>query len=269
MENRIDQKFAQLKSERKSAFVAYLTAGDPSLKQTPDLVFALEKAGADLIELGIPFSDPLADGPVIQLSSQRAIAAGCKLDGIFETVKEIRKQSEIPLILFTYYNPVFHFGIERFCKRSQETGADGLLILDLPPEEAQENLPLFEKYRLKLIPLIAPTTPPERMKKIAEVSSGFIYYVSREGVTGMQTQVASSLSEKLKQLREASSLPICVGFGISNPEQARFVAQEAEGVVVGSALVDQIFKLGVSNDLAQKLEAFARPLADAIHGVKK
>jgi len=266
-ENRIDRKFRELKARDQKAFVAYITAGDPSPDATPDLVWALERAGADIVELGIPFSDPLADGIVNQLSAQRALEAGTTTPRIFEILQAIRAQSQIPIVLYIYFNLIYAFGIERFCLQAFKAGADGLLVLDLPPEESQGNDigAHLGDGSLRRISLVAPTSPAERMDKIVQKASGFVYYVSREGVTGMQEHVASSIGSRIDLLRKHTTLPICVGFGISTPEQARTVAQQADGAVVGSVLVNRIAEWGKDKDLPQKLEDFARPLAQAIH----
>ena len=266
-ENRIDRKFRELKARDQKAFVAYITAGDPSPEATPNLVWALERAGADIVELGIPFSDPLADGIVNQLSAQRALEAGTTTPRIFEILQAIRAQSQIPIVLYIYFNLIYAFGIERFCLQAFKAGADGLLVLDLPPEESQGNDigAHLGDGSLRRISLVAPTSPAERMDKIVQKASGFVYYVSREGVTGMQEHVASSIGSRIDLLRKHTTLPICVGFGISTPEQAHTVAQQADGAVVGSVLVNRIAQWGKDKDLPQKLEAFARPLAQAIH----
>ena len=263
--NRIDQLFTRLGAEKKKAFVAYVVAGDPSLSETPEIVFALEKAGADIIELGIPFSDPLADGVVNQLGSQRALDAGTTVKGIFETVKIIRKTSSIPLVLFTYYNPIFHFGLAEFARQAEESGVDGVLVLDLPPEEAEAEWPAGST--LKRISLIAPTTPVDRIRKIAQSSSGFIYYVSREGVTGAQDQLATGITGQIAAIRAHTQLPVCVGFGISKPDQAATVAGLADGVVVGSAIVNLIAGLGKSPGLPKALHEFVLPLTKATHNL--
>jgi len=259
MHSRIDKCFARLRSEKRKGFIPYICAGDPSLKKTVDLALALEKAGADLLELGLPFSDPLADGIVNQLAAQRALAAGATVRGVFDCVREIRKSSQIPIVLYSYLNPIFQFGLEKFHREAEAAGVDGLLMLDLPPEEDVD----VGAGDLVHIRLIAPTTPAERMKKIAASARGFLYYVSREGVTGSQETIASSLSGKVAQLRQLSSLPIAVGFGISSPEQAREVARHADAVVVGSAIVDLIAKHGSGS--VEKVSVFARELANAIH----
>lgn len=263
MDNRIDITFSRLRAEKRKAFVSYITAGDPHLSQTPGLILALASAGVDVVELGIPFSDPLADGVVNQLAAQRALEAGTTIEGIFEAVKAIRTKSEVPIVLFTYFNPVFAYGLERFKANALKAGVDGMLLLDLPPEESAGEL--TADSQIKRITLIAPTTPEERVASIAEVSSGFIYYVSREGVTGMQSSLSTTISGHVDLIRKHSSLPICVGFGISTPEQARTVAGYADGVVIGSALVSKVAAWGKDSDLAAKLETFARPLAEAIH----
>ncbi len=258
MTNRIDSCFARLRAEKGKGFIPYICAGDPTLKRTVELSLALEKAGADLLELGLPFSDPLADGIVNQLAAQRALAAGATVRGVLDCVREIRKSSEIPIILYTYLNPIFQFG--DFHRAADKAGVDGLLILDLPPEEDLDAV----AGKLFHIRLIAPTTPRERIAKIVKGARGFLYYVSREGVTGARETVAASLPEQIKQLRELSDLPVAVGFGISSPEQAREVAQHADAVVVGSAIVSQIAARGGETDLAERVVATVKPLIDAV-----
>jgi tryptophan synthase alpha chain len=260
-ENRIDLKFRELKARGQKAFVAYITAGDPWPAATPALVWALERAGADIVELGVPFSDPLADGVVNQLSAQRALAAGTTPPQVLEIVRAVREHSQIPIVLYTYFNLLYAFGVERFCVQAHEAGVDGVLILDLPPDEDVGSL-----GHLCRISLVAPTSPSERIARIVQGATGFVYYVSREGVTGMQTNIATNTGSRVEMIRKHTSLPICIGFGISTPEQAHTVAQQADGAVVGSALVNQIAQMGNDPELAQKLEAFARPLAEAIHG---
>lgn len=267
-ENRIDRKFRELKARAQKAFVAYITAGDPSPEQTPELVWALERAGADIVELGIPFSDPLADGVVNQLSAQRALEAGTTPNHILEILRTIRTQSQIPIVLYTYFNMIYAYGIERFCLQAHQAGADGLLVLDLPPEESQEGTGVGARLgdgSLSRICLVAPTSPAERIAKIVQKATGFVYYVSREGVTGMQEHVATSISNRIDLLRKHTSMPICIGFGISTPEQAKAVASQADGAVIGSVLVNRIAEWGKDKALPEKLEEFARPLAAAIH----
>lgn len=262
MKNRIDNCFAELRGKKRKGFIPYICAGDPNLKRTIDLAFALEKSGADLLELGLPFSDPLADGIVNQLAAQRALKAGATIRGVFDCVREIRKKSQIPIVLYSYLNPIFQFGAGKFHRDAEDAGVDGLLILDLPPEEDID----LAVGNLVHIRLIAPTTPPDRIKRIAKNAKGFLYYVSREGVTGAQDSIAQSLPEKIAELGAASDLPIAVGFGISNPEQAREVAKHADAVVVGSAIVDLIAKHGDKGGMTEKVGAFAKEIADAVHG---
>jgi tryptophan synthase alpha chain len=266
-ENRLDRVFRELRGRGRKAFVAYITAGDPDPARTPELVWALERAGTDVVELGVPFSDPLADGVVNQLSAQRALEAGTKPSDVLEIVRQVRARSQVPLVLYTYFNLLCAYGLERFCLHAADAGVDALLVLDLPPEESQADGigARLGDGRLCRISLVAPTTPPERLARVLEKASGFVYYVSREGVTGMQEQMAASIGSRIELLRKTTSLPICVGFGISNAEQARAVVRQADGVVVGSALVDRIAAWGRDADLPAKLEAFARPLAEAVH----
>jgi tryptophan synthase alpha chain len=260
MQNRIDQCFAVLRARNEKAFIAYICAGDPSLSQTVDLSIALEKAGTDILELGVPFSDPLADGLVNQLAAQRALEAGATVAGVLDCIRQIRTRSQIPIVLYTYLNPIFQFGFEQFHREASEAGVDGLLILDLPPEEDQPSEgPLH-------IRLVAPTTPPERIQQICAGSAGFIYYVSREGVTGVQSSVATSVEEQVEQIRAHTKLPIAVGFGISTAEQAREVAQVADAIVVGSAIVKRIADLAAKPDMSAQIGAFAAPLITAAKG---
>ena len=260
LKNRIDNCFAQLCAAKHKGFIPYICAGDPNLKRTVDLALALERAGADLLELGLPFSDPLADGIVNQLAAQRALAVGTTIRGVFDCVREIRRNSQIPIVLYSYLNPIFQFGSEKFHREAENAGVDGLLILDLPPEE-DVDLPSGNVVHVRLI---APTTPPERIERIANSAKGFLYYVSREGVTGAQESLASSLPEKVAELRKHSNLPIAVGFGISNPQQAREVAQHAEAVVVGSAIVNLIGQHGDNSEMVEKVSAFASQIATAM-----
>ena len=262
MPNRIDNCFAALRARGAKAFIAYIAAGDPSLARTVELVFALEKSGVDLIELGVPFSDPLADGIVNQLAAQRALEGGATARGVLDCVRAIRAESQIPVVLYTYLNPIFQFGFAAFHEAAEEAGVDGLLILDLPPDEELAN-DLRSPNALKHIRLIAPTTPPARIAQLTAGAGGFIYYVSREGVTGEQTSVAKSLGERLALIRATTDLPVAVGFGVSNPEQVREVAAAADAVVVGSAIVRQIAEHGKDDDLIKIVSEFVRPLAAA------
>ena len=266
MSNRIDQKFAELRTARRAALIAYIAAGDPHLDATRELAWAFEKAGVDILELGVPFSDPLADGVVNQLAAARALAAGTTLHGVLDCVRAIRTQSQLPIVLYTYMNPIYRFGFAEFQRAAEAAGVDGLLILDLPPDEDAHNAELAQQTGLKRIRLIAPTTPPDRIARLTAGASGFVYYVSREGVTGERADIADSLPERLAAIRATTALPIAVGFGISTPEHVRQVARQAEAVVVGSAIVKQIAEFGRDPDLVEKLAAFVRPLAAATRG---
>lgn len=266
--NRIDACFARLKTEGRAGFVAYLTGGDPNLDATVELVLALERAGTDVVELGVPFSDPLADGATIQAAAGRALAAGVSVRGILECVRRIREKSEVPLVLFTYLNPIYAYGFERFHAGAAAAGADGVLLLDLPPDEAGTDGEFRAAPGLRAIRLVAPTTPPERIELLAKAAEGFIYYVSREGVTGEQASVSDSIGAQVAEIRRHTGLPVAVGFGISSPEQAAQVAAQSDAVVVGSAIVRRIGELGKSPDLAARIEEFARPLAAAAHSAR-
>ncbi len=267
MHNRIDDCFARLRTQKRKGFIPYICAGDPNLKKTAEVGLALEKSGADLLELGLPFSDPLADGIVNQLAAQRALSAGTTVRGVFDCVREIRKGSQIPIVLYSYLNPIFQFGAEKFHREAEDAGVDGLLVLDLPPEEDGGDAAAagIGKTNVLHIRLVAPTTPAERIEKIAKSAKGFLYYVSREGVTGTRDSIATSLPEKITELRKFSDLPIAIGFGISTPDQAHEVAQHADAVVVGSAIVDLIAKHGNKPDVVEKVSACASDLAKAIH----
>ena len=269
MTNRIDSLFHRLKNEGKAAMVAYITGGDPTLSASTAIALALEQAGVDILEIGIPFSDPLADGATIQAAAGRALAAGASVPGILDMIREIRKSSQIPIVLFAYLNPVYVYGFGKFQTDATEAGADGLLLLDLPPSEASQNNELSASSDLKTIRLIAPTTPPERLQEITGAAEGFLYYVSREGVTGEQTSLSGDIAERVAAIRALTAVPVAVGFGISNPEQATTVAALADGVVVGSAIVRRIGEIGDTPDLAEKVADFVRPIAKAVHGVKR
>ena len=262
--NRIEQRFAQLKEQGKKALVTYIGAGDPNLAATEKLVVAFDQAGVDVMELGVPFSDPLADGLVNQLAAQRGLESGTTPTRLLESVANIRKESQVPLVLYIYYNLLHRPGMETFIKDAAAAGVDGLLVLDLPPEEAESYEQLMRDNGLCAIYLIAPTTPEERMAKIAKRGMGFIYYISREGVTGMQTSVSDTIGEMTGKIRAHTDLPIAVGFGVSNPEQAKDVARSAEGVVVGSAIVNQIAEKGGDDDLVEHVAGFVKSLADGV-----
>ena len=265
--NRIVERFARLKREGKKAFIVYIGAGDPNLKTTRHLALAFDQAGVDVLELGVPFSDPLADGLVNQLAAQRGLESGTTPPKLLETVAAIRKKSQIPIVLYIYFNLIHKVGMEKFIANATKSGVDGLLVLDLPPEESDNYETLMRKAGLCHIYLVAPTTPEDRMKLIVKRGAGFIYCVSREGVTGMQSKVASNLAEQIAKIRTHTTLPIAVGFGISNPEQAKLVAREADSAVVGSAVVNQIAEYGQSPELVARVSAFVKTLADAVKSI--
>lgn len=267
MSNRIDACFQNLRAAGRRGFIAYITAGDPSPSATAGVALTLEKAGVDVLELGIPFSDPLADGATIQAAAGRAIAAGTTLARVLDIVREIRRSSEMPIVLFTYLNPVYVYGFETFHTDAAAAGADGLLVLDLPPDEAERNSEFVRGLGLRPIQLIAPTTPPDRMGLIARAAGGFIYYVSREGVTGEQSSLSQSIQSQVAEIRRHMELPIAVGFGISTPSQAAEVARDADAVVVGSAIVRRIAEHGSAPGLNDAVAAFVSPLAEAVRSV--
>ena len=238
--NRIEEKFKELKKKNKKAFVVFLTCGYPDLKTTKDLVKGLSHIGVDIVELGIPFSDPIADGPIIQESSQVALKNRIDTLKIFKLVKEIRKSSSIPLCLMTYYNPVFCFGIEKFIEESKKSGVDGLIIPDLPPEESEDILRIAKKYNIDIIFFISPTTTFKRIKLISKLAKGFIYYVSLTGVTGPREKLPSDLINNLKRIKKITQKPVCVGFGVSRKEQIKEIYKIADGVIVGSAIIKKI-----------------------------
>jgi tryptophan synthase alpha chain len=262
--NRIEERFAALQRAGKKGFVVYIGAGDPNLKATRELALAFDQSGVDILELGVPFSDPLADGLVNQLAAQRGLESKTTPPKVLETVAAIRKKSEIPIVLYIYFNLIHKIGMEKFIRAAAKAGVDGLLVLDLPPEESDNYEALMRKSGLCHIYLVAPTTPEDRMEFVVRRGSGFIYYISREGVTGMQSKVASNLAEQVAKLRAHTHLPIAVGFGVSNPQQAKLVAQNADAVVVGSAIVNQIAKHGKAKDLVKRVGKFVKSLADAV-----
>jgi tryptophan synthase alpha chain len=265
--NRIEECFARLKRVGRKGFIVYIGAGDPHLEATRDLALAFGKAGVDILELGVPFSDPLADGLVNQLAAQRGLESGTTPPKVLATVAAIRQRSEMPIILYLYFNLIYRVGLEQFIGDAAKAGVDGLLVLDLPPEESDNYEALMRKAGLCHIYLVAPTTPEDRIEFIVKRGCGFIYYVSREGVTGMQQQVASDLAQQVAKIRAHTKLPIAVGFGISTPEQAKAVASVADAVVVGSAVVNQIAEHGQSPELVAKVSAFVRSLAGAVKSI--
>lgn len=260
---RIEAAFRTNKRQGRAAFIPYITAGDPNLEATVDLVRALARADATVIELGVPFSDPIADGPTNQRAAERALGAGATLGGVLAAVEVIRQDLEIPIVLFTYANPVVRYGVERFAEDAATAGIDGVLFTDVPAEEMAPFEEQLGSTGLDLIMLVTPTSGRHRMKAAARFGGGFLYLVSRTGVTGVRGDLDAELAANIRAARKASKLPVAVGFGISTPEQVARVAKLADGVVVGSAIVSRIGALGVCEELVTEIEAFARTLSDA------
>ena len=260
---RIQRRFEVLTGRGEMGLVAFITAGDPSLEATESFVLALDAAGADVIELGVPFSDPVADGPAIQRSSERALSAGTTLSGVLDLVASIRRKSGVPLVLFSYYNPVLQMGLGRFARRAADAGADGVLITDLTPEEAGDYRGIVHAHGLDTIFLAAPTSTDERLPRIAEVSSGFLYVISRTGVTGAREYLPEDLPALVRRVRRASGLPIAVGFGISLPGQVSVLGGLADAAVVGSALVQEIEQASSVDGAREALGARVRLLKQA------
>jgi len=260
---RIDDTFASLKKQNKKAFIAYVAAGDPSFDLSLEIMHSLVGVGADIIELGLPFSDPLADGIVNQMAADRALKAGMSTVRSLELVKAFREKNDsTPIVLFTYLNPIFTYGFSRFQQDAVDAGADGVLLLDLPPDEAELSTELAENKGLSHIRLIAPSSPPERVKLLAEKAEGFIYALSRSGVTGGHSAPAETIPAQVAAIKAHTDVPVCVGFGISNPEQAALVAKSADGVIVGSAIVKRVEE-NLKNP-AKAVAEFTKPLVDAI-----
>lgn len=257
---RISEKFQQLKADNQKGFIPFISAGDPNLEKTKDLVILLAKLGAVVIELGVPFSDPMADGIVIQRASERALKQNFGIGEIFEVVREVRKETDVPIILFSYFNPLLQYGLEKLCEDAKNAGVDGFLVTDLVPEESGEFSKYLKKYDLDMIFLIAPTSTDERLKMISERASGFIYAVSRTGVTGTQETTSQSAEVLVKRMKAYSDLPVAVGFGISTAQQITETWKYADAAVVGSAIVREIEKFGNDDDLVGKIEEFTRSL---------
>ena len=253
---RIERKFAELKRRGEKAFIPYLTVGDPTLESTPQLVLALEKAGADIIELGVPFSDPIADGPVIQRATERALANRVSLSDVLDVIRQIRRQSEIPLLVMSYFNPLLKFGLEKLAAEASAAGLDGLLATDLTVEEADGFASITRAAGLNTVFIAAPTSSPDRLKRIARASTGFVYAVSRTGVTGERQALPTDLQEFLEMLRRHTDAPIAVGFGISCPEHVQAVWSKADGAVVGSAIVAEIERNIGRPDMVDRVAAF-------------
>ncbi len=242
MRSRIETTFKKIKKDGRKAFIPYIMTGDPSLEKTKDLVYLFEEIGADIVELGVPFSDPLADGPTIQRASERALSNGINLRKVLNFVRDIRENIKIPIVLMTYFNPVFRYGIDSFISEAKDKGVDGVIIPDLPPDEADDFIKHARKALLDTIFLLAPTSTEDRIKKISRVSTGFIYYVSITGITGSSLFFDGSMQSLISQIRKCTNKPIAVGFGVSTPEEASAVATIADGVIVGSAIIKKLYE---------------------------
>jgi tryptophan synthase alpha chain len=263
--NRVKAVFKKLKEENKKAFIAYITCGDPDLKTTRQYIETMSANGADIIELGVPFSDPLADGPTIQAASRKALDAKVSLSGIIKMVKSIRHKIDTPLVLMTYYNPVFHYDIRSFVNDAKKAGVDGIIIPDLPPEEASQLEMFSRKADIATIYFVSPTSSPQRRKIATRHTKGFIYYVSITGVTGKRTKLPSSIKNDVKQLKKETDKPVCVGFGISSPQQAKKIASFADGIIVGSAIVEKIDQAKSKKSISKDIGRFIKQMAKAIH----
>jgi tryptophan synthase alpha chain len=265
--SRLSTAFAALRRAKKKALTVFVTAGDPSLKKTEELVIAFEKNGVDVVELGVPFSDPLADGPVIQAASQRALAAGTTLEGILSLVRRIRRRAQLPIVLMGYLNPVLTYGVDRFGRDARAAGVDGLIVPDLPPDEGRDIAARLRRAGIDLIYLLAPTSTPKRRKLVCRASRGFVYYVSLKGVTGARTTLPPGIRENLRAVKKDSRLPVCAGFGISTPEQAKEVAAAADGIIVGSAVVRALAanpKMNADAFARRYVRPFARALGKEV-----
>jgi len=263
--NRIDALFKSLRKKRRKAFIVYIAAGDPSLGATEKLIHELEKNGVDLIELGIPFSDPLTDGPTIQKASQRALSQGVNIKSILKLVQKVRKKVKLPIVFMTYYNLVLHYGIKKFVTDSKKAGADGIIIPDLPPEEGDLLIKESRRNNFDAVFLAAPTSTKSRLKKVARKANGFIYYVSITGTTGTRKNLPADIAKNIKALKRITKKPICCGFGISNPEQAEKISRFADGIIVGSAVIKIIEKNIGKKCLYKKVADFTSGMEEAVH----
>lgn len=258
--SRIPETFSRLRSQGRRGLIPFITAGDPDLETTRDLLIELAHSGASLIEVGVPFSDPIADGPVIQRSSMRALRNGVDVASSLQVISEARREMEVPIVLFSYYNPLLQFGVERLGEAARRAGVDGVLVTDLTPEEAEDFKAALVTYDLDCVFLASATSTDERLRMIAERASGFIYAVSRNGVTGEQVEVSSDAEKLVTRLRRVTDLPVALGFGISTRDQVREVGRYADAAVVGSAIVAKIEKLGGTPDIAEQIGSFVREL---------
>jgi tryptophan synthase alpha chain len=263
--NKIDKTFKRLRGSKNKALIIYITGGYPNLNATKKLIQTLEKSGADLIEIGIPFSDPLADGPTIQRSSTNAISKGANIKSIINTVRSLKGKINIPLLFMTYFNPVLYYGLDRFIKDSTKAGIDGVIIPDLPPEESESIIKLSKKNKFSTVFLIAPTSTNDRIKLVSKRSTGFIYYVSLTGVTGARKHLPKDIKEHIKKIKKFTDKPVCIGFGVSNREQAAKMSRIADGVIVGSAVI-RIIENNIGNErYLKKVSKFTRSLKEAIN----
>ena len=258
MPSRIAETFARIKAERRTGLITYVTAGDPSLSRSADVLRALDRAGADVLEVGIPFSEPLADGPVIQRATERALAAGSTAARVLDLIHQIRPTVDAPIVLFTYANPVLRMGIEAFADRAKQAGVDGVLVLDLPIEEAESIRDAMAAREIDMIFLLSPTTTDTRLQEAARLGRGFLYGISRLGVTGTRDTVADGAQALARRMRSATTLPIALGFGISTPEHVRQIGEFADAAVVGSGLVGVIAEAGNGPDLIERVESYVR-----------
>jgi tryptophan synthase alpha chain len=259
----IERAFLRARKKKRAAFIPYITAGDPTPSRTVVLARTLEKAGADLLELGVPFTDPIADGPTNQRSAERALAAGTTLSTVLGIVRELRYSTALPVVLFSYFNPVHAYGLARFAVDAEAAGVDGVLFTDVPAEEAGPAWEALQGVGIELVPLVAPTSTRERVKAVRKLAGSFVYFVARTGVTGVRTTLEERLEDEVRMVRRLTKCRVAVGFGVSTPEQVSRVAQFADGVVVGSALVQRIGELGDRPELAGEIEALARSLVVA------
>lgn len=263
--NRIDKKFKELKRRKVKAFIAFLTAGDFGLSTTKKLVLEFDRQGVDIVELGVPFSDPIADGPTIQASSERALKRGTKLQDIIKIVGELRHSTDIPIVLMGYYNPILRYGVKKFVSDCESKGVDGVIIPDLPPEEAGELIIASKGKNFSPIFFLSPTSTTERIKLVASRSKGFIYYVSLTGITGARRKLPKELISRIRVIKRYTKKPVCVGFGVSRPEQVRQICEAADGVIVGSAIVKLMEKSGKRKDLVRVVGRYVKKLAEVTH----
>lgn len=265
--NRIRKRFDELKVQKKKAFIVYITCGDPSMSMTERLALEFDRLGVDILELGIPFSDPIADGPTIQAASQRALRGGADVRKILGLVRKIRRRSDIPIAFMTYYNPVYIYGVKEFIEDAARAGADGIIVPDLPPEEARGLILESDRQGFEHIFLLSPTSSPERIRLVSRSSSGFVYYVSLTGVTGARRRLPPDIADNVRKIKKATRKPVCVGFGISHPKQARAIAKIADGVIVGSAAINVIEKNLNKKDMPEAVAGFVKRLIKAVKAV--